>query len=863
MNIYFSTLKRQTPILLLFLACLMVNGNASAVSADVEKHADGLEEIQRLYAIGQEHLAGGRFDQALTNFQGALDLTEQYQQKEGKHLIHAQMGMACYALGRHDQAGKHFQKALANANNSDSPDFFCAVFTNLGLTCYARCLFDQAAASFEQALRIAEQPGSSIQTAPLYSYLGMVHHAWARYDTALDYYRKALSQAETRGFKDMESGNLRNIGLIYQARRQFDQAMDHYHRSLAVAGGSGNKSESLAGLNCLGSVYFQLRRFDDARDCYARAIQLSRELQQKDQMARGHIHMGGAYHALGKLDLALEQYQEAWTILRTTGFKADMITCLNNQGLVRHARQEYGPAAACFQEAVSLIEEIRNTAQGEIRRDYLASQLAAYGRLVSTHIRNKEPEKAFNVTELSSAKYLAEKLSPQEPGKNPAAFDIGSEKQLIPAGTVVIKFANFSWNQTSRIWVAGKSVHGLEVPAERLLDGLPPRMKRIAADGFVPERGLVRKKDGDTAVSSLESPDTDQGAVARLIHYYRQLLTLPRPTGEDEQILRRISAELYGFLFSGMEQLLENQKELVILPDDVLCLLPFETLIMPDGRYLCQRFIIRYAQSLTVAGRIARKKYTHPRKSILALGGPVFGRSLNRYPPISSPEELEALKKKTLAAIQERAPLQETYGRLGLAEWEDIPGALEEVQTIQKLMPDGEMVVGRDLTEEFIKKASLSGLLTRFKTIHFATHAVAVPEIPELSAIVLSHTAESAEDGFLRMEEIAGLRIQADFVNLSACNTGLGKVYSGEGMVGLTQAFLLAGANSLCVSLWPVADQGTTQFMVALYQMARKTGSDYPRAIHAVKRRFIAGDFGADFQRPYYWAPFVYYGPYY
>ena len=113
---------------------------------------------------------------------------------------------------------------------------------------------------------------------------------------------------------------------------------------------------------------------------------------------------------------------------------------------------------------------------------------------------------------------------------------------------------------------------------------------------------------------------------------------------------------------------------------------------------------------------------------------------------------------------------------------------------------------------------------------------------------------------YLSINEVGQLQLHADFLNLSACETGLGKLYSGEGVVGLTQAFLIAGANGLSVSLWQVADESTARFMVALYTLVVEQGLSYTEAMTEVKRRFIAGNFGEQWKAPYYWAPFVYYG---
>ena len=145
--------------------------------------------------------------------------------------------------------------------------------------------------------------------------------------------------------------------------------------------------------------------------------------------------------------------------------------------------------------------------------------------------------------------------------------------------------------------------------------------------------------------------------------------------------------------------------------------------------------------------------------------------------------------------------------------------------------------------------------------LHFATHGVVVPDMPELSALVLSQFENNAydEDGYLRMEEIAKLNISADFINLSACETGIGKIYPGEGVVGLTQAFILAGGNSVSVSLWPISDKGTSQFMGSFYGNIAD-GVSYSTALTNTKIDFISGEYGEEYKKPYYWAPFVYYG---
>ena len=226
--------------------------------------------------------------------------------------------------------------------------------------------------------------------------------------------------------------------------------------------------------------------------------------------------------------------------------------------------------------------------------------------------------------------------------------------------------------------------------------------------------------------------------------------------------------------------------------------------------------------------------------------------------------------------------MSEAYSSLGFGSWNNLPSTLTEVKALTRIIPDAQVYTGYKVSESHIKKLSKNGKMKQYKVIHFATHGIVVPEIPELSALVLSQfkKEKEGEDGYLNMREIAGLDIQADFINLSACETGLGRIYRGEGLAGLTQSFLIAGANAVSVSLWQVSDEPTMEFMTGMYRLVREGGMSYDRAITEMKRRFIRGiqesavseesrglrpktvkkKLGGRHSNPFFWAPFVYYG---
>jgi CHAT domain-containing protein len=298
-----------------------------------------------------------------------------------------------------------------------------------------------------------------------------------------------------------------------------------------------------------------------------------------------------------------------------------------------------------------------------------------------------------------------------------------------------------------------------------------------------------------------------------------------------------------------------------------------------QGSYLVETYQIVYAHSLGVLELIGQREYDPGRKPLLAFGGAVYEKQTYQEEMVEHEAQLVYLQKQVDLALQRGSSLREVYAQLGRGNWENLPGTLVEVNAIQDVVEGAELVTGTDVNETIVKALSARGELANYTVLHFATHGVVDPIIPDLSALVLSlldeRTAnvsvcdeyasetpavQGEEDGYLRAGEIMSLNLKADVVNLSACETGLGKLYSGEGVVGLTQAFLLAGANGLSVSLWSVADESTAQFMVVVYTLVEEEGLSYAEAITDVKRRFIRGDFGEAWKAPYFWAPFVYYG---
>ena len=161
---------------------------------------------------------------------------------------------------------------------------------------------------------------------------------------------------------------------------------------------------------------------------------------------------------------------------------------------------------------------------------------------------------------------------------------------------------------------------------------------------------------------------------------------------------------------------------------------------------------------------------------------------------------------------------REVYAALGFGKMNYLPGTLREVETMAATVPGTDVYTGLQMDEAFLKQLSAEGKLANYKVVHLATHGFALPDIPQLSGVAMSilKDEKDGEDGYLTAPEISSLKLNADLVVLSACETGLGKIYGGEGVMGLTQSLILAGANGAAVSLWAVNDASTMYFMAGM-----------------------------------------------
>jgi len=262
--------------------------------------------------------------------------------------------------------------------------------------------------------------------------------------------------------------------------------------------------------------------------------------------------------------------------------------------------------------------------------------------------------------------------------------------------------------------------------------------------------------------------------------------------------------------------------------------------------YATDEYPISYYQSasvLTLQRWLNIKRSTE--QAFFGLGDPVFGAKDSRA---ADKRAVKVVGKKTEITSQDIADNEETKD--AGYQFSRLVHTAKEVTEVGKLFSQSRTMLGADATEEKLKAEDLSSR----KYVLFSTHGILGNEIPYIKqpALVLSLVGNDQEDGFLTASEIFNLNLNADIVGLSACKTGLGVQSAGEGVVGLSRAFMYAGTDTVLVSLWSVSDESTYKLMVKFFD-GLKSGKDKMTALKEAKHYLrISG-----YDNPFYWAPFI------
>jgi CHAT domain-containing protein len=304
---------------------------------------------------------------------------------------------------------------------------------------------------------------------------------------------------------------------------------------------------------------------------------------------------------------------------------------------------------------------------------------------------------------------------------------------------------------------------------------------------------------------------------------------------------KRLSQEL---LFFATQRLPESIDRLIVIPDGSLFYLPFETLpllnrdLSSRQDVLISKYVVSYGSScssLLILKEI--KKRDRYLKGLLAFGNPSYVSSA------SSQRKNQIM----IANI-----MKEVYEDQGF-DLSSLGQSSQEIKRVSRFFSGNNRAIfmNKEASEENIKRIALED----YQIVHFACHGFLDEKIPFRSSLVLSSNEETEEDGFLQVREIANLRLAAELVVLSACQTNRGYIEKGEGILGLTRIFFFSGAKSVVSTLWEIRDDVTAKFMDHFYNYLSKK-KDKAQALRLAKLCMLE----SKYSHPFYWAAFVLHG---
>ena len=319
--------------------------------------------------------------------------------------------------------------------------------------------------------------------------------------------------------------------------------------------------------------------------------------------------------------------------------------------------------------------------------------------------------------------------------------------------------------------------------------------------------------------------------IGKLAQAYIDEIRAKRP-GTD------IAKRLYQLLLKPIPET-ASRARLLIAPDGVLNLLPFEALQDENGQYVVKSRTISYVPSGTILDMLRRVEIAEPApKPLLAVGDVAY-------------ENQGGAGKRIPSATSMRGRIERGIADLSGVALNDLPQTRQEVEEISGIAgSDAVVLLGKNATETAFKKEPLAD----FRILHLAVHGFADTQYPERSALVLGVDPKSGDDGLLQVREIIRLRLNAELTTLSACDTGVGKLQGQEGISNLVEAFLVAGSKSVVASLWSAEDTSASALMERFYKRLAQ-GESASSALRNAKLDLLA-QYG-DQLNPFYWAAFI------
>jgi CHAT domain-containing protein len=686
----------------------------------------------------------------------------------------------------------------------------------------------------------------AVRTAALIS-LGDLYARFGALDLAVDYYRKALDSAVANRDSAAQAEALTGLAATHCEEKQFIQSKLYLNRARQIYEAERNRAGEAKVLRLIGELNRDQGKLDQARVEFEKALAIVATGGSAAESALLLFDLSDTSLVAGDKQKALDYASSCLTEANASGdwemkWKAWLALARAQRALGRTR-----DALNSYQRSFITIEaKLLHPSVDALAIAFLEKRQAPYRELADLFIETGDIASGYKMAQYCRARATLDTVSAAQRHERRG---MSPEKRLAVRQTTqsIISLRAKLATDLDAVQRAGLQAQ-LEEAERRKTELLieaqlgrlksftrPASLKEVQESLLDPNDVIVEFFLGDqrSFVWFITRGDAKyivlppRAEIEKKVSDYIALVSAKPSNQYLDREMAKVKASatsLHNLIFGRAGGVVQPGRRLIIVPDGLFYYLPFETLVHDDS-YLIENCVIGYSPSVSVLALLRQQAESAGQMELLAFGDAVFSQ------PIGGVRGNEAAGARLTA----------------------LPNTRNEVLSISQQFPSNRvrLFLGSEASEQRLKAEALR----TYKRVHIATHGLIDELHPSRSGVALSAGDDADEDGFLEVQEIiADLDIDSDLVVLSACQTGRGQLLRGEGLLGLTRAFLYAGARSVVVSLWKVSDVATTDFMKLFY---RHLGAGMPAtdALRRSKLEMIATRRAV--RHPYYWSAFV------
>ena len=737
----------------------------------------------------------------------------------------------------------------------DDPEI-ASTYYNLGLTLYKKQDFDEALFYCKKSLEIQENINkkSKPDLVEEYNGLGLIYKGLSDYKKALYYHKEAIRLGvEKLGEQHISlSDNYNNLGNIWYKKGEYDEALINYENALDLRTQNSASSEwsKAVCLNNIGSIWLKKKNLDKA---FEYLHQTSEKLNYDFNEPYSFSKVPDTQRLRRLLDSFNEYYKERF---------------------VQSQNEVYLDSIALqYKILISLEDYIQSGFNGQsIRQFYASESLPIYQGAISNYIlRNKKEElpRIFQLSEKTKSRFLSQKINldafensfglPDSLKDNEHNLNVNityfekkkfqeEHETKTPNDSLISTYNNQLFNlkqQRDQLQETFKtqypdyynlrysqnviSISGVQ---DSLLSPNQALLEYFVGDSSIFTFAILK----DTFyVHEIKKDFPLDSLVKDMLNGIHKPFTASENHQQSATKYTTAAHQIYQKVFAHVDALLPENTELIIVPDGILGYIPFDALLVnaPETAtnfkthdYLLKDHQISYAYSATLLKEMKYRQHRkEPSKNVLAFA-PSFNTNI----------------KKDLALLTERyIDTSETRNGLGPLQYND-----DEVHAIDSII-GADIYLDSLATEE--KFTSIAG---DYRILHLSTHGKANDKVGDYSFLAFYEQDDSLENEWLYNRELYNLQLNADMVVLSACETGIGELQRGEGIISLARGFSYAGAKSIVTTLWSVNDQSSNQLMQNFYSHL-KSGKPKDASLRQAKLDYLEHNSNLGLE-PFFWA---------